>query len=194
MRKGEQTRVHILDRGMLYSSQQGLADLSIGSMAKICGLSRTGVMSHFENKADMQVAILRYAENQFIERVIRPSRDEDAREQLEKLVFYWVDWTQPVFAEQKTGCPFVKALVDYEHREQTPVKSMVCNQHSRLLSYLADLVSQGQAQQRLSAESPARDIAYELYSLYVGTAIASAIQKDGKQKLLQRTLQRHTLR
>ena len=56
MNKGEGTRQAILEQGMRFGSRHGLIEVTIGSMAKLCGLSRTGLISHFDNKEDMQLA------------------------------------------------------------------------------------------------------------------------------------------
>ncbi|WP_260492659.1 TetR/AcrR family transcriptional regulator [Pseudoalteromonas maricaloris] len=77
MNKGERTRQTILEQGMRFSSQYGLIEVTIGSMAKLCGLSRSGLISHFDSKEDMQLAILDYCEDQFMLHVVAPARHQD---------------------------------------------------------------------------------------------------------------------
>lgn len=192
MGKGEQTRQHILDRGMLYSSQQGLVDLSIGTMAQLCGMSRTGVISHFKNKEDMQLAILHHAEEQFKTHVLRPSREENPLLNLESLLLRWVDWTHRVYESQSTSCPFIKALVDYEYRTDSAVKALVSDQQRRLIEFMEQLISRAQSQGQMISSANPKTLAVELYSLYVGTTIAAAVQPTlNRQDLLLDTLQRY---
>jgi len=71
MNNSVRARLAILKQSIIYSSQFGLADIAIGCVSKLCNFSRTGVISHFENKDDMQRAILQYGEELFRERVIK---------------------------------------------------------------------------------------------------------------------------
>ncbi len=193
MNKGERTRETILNRGMLQSSQHGLADITIGSISKLCGLSRTGVISHFENKDDMQIAILDYMKAQFVERIVRPSATDDAFTQLNQLLDLWVDWTARVFTEKQTSCPFIKAIVEYEHRHDSIVRSHVYKQQKELLDYLAWLVEKAKKQGSIQTETLSDEIAFELYSLYVGLTITASIKNEGDniRTILQRSLLRY---
>lgn len=191
MNKGERTRELILNRGMLQSSQHGLADISIGSVSKLSGLSRTGVISHFKNKDDMQIAILQYAEAQFIEQVIKPSRKERAFEQFTALFDLWVNWTTRVFHDKRTSCPFIKAVVEYEHRDASPVKEHVFKQQAELIRFLAYLVDTSQQQGDIPKTLVPQEVALELYSLYVGLSIATSLSPEsGGETAIRQTLQR----
>lgn len=176
MNKGERTREMILNRGMLQSSQHGLADITIGSISKLCGLSRTGVISHFKNKDDMQIAILDYSESQFIEHVIHASRDDDAFTRLSRILDLWVAWTGNVFGEDQTSCPFIKAIVDYEHRQDSPVRDHAFKQQSQLLGFFSRLIEKAQSQGTVLAGLNPDDVAFELYSLYVGMTITASLR------------------
>ena len=192
MNKGERTREFILNRGMLHSSQFGLAGITIGSMAKLCGLSRTGVISHFKNKDDMQMAILDYSQQQFIKQVLAPAKQPDALLQLQTLLQRWQNWTQQVFKQEASSCPFIKALVEYEHRTDSSVRAHALRQQKDLLSFLTKTIVRAQRQGSVRADEKAKDIALELYSLYVGlTSAASFVAPRSSQLVLQKALQRY---
>ncbi|MDX1342657.1 MAG: TetR/AcrR family transcriptional regulator [Reinekea sp.] len=188
MNKGERTRDSILNRGMLHSSQYGLADITIGTISSLTGMSRTGVISHFKNKDDMQIAILDYSEKQYIENVLKPSRHDDAYTQLQQLISNWVNWTARVFTVEQTSCPFVKAIVEYEHRQDSPVRRHAFEQQRRLLETLTGLVAKAQAQGSMVSNVSSSDIAYELYSLYVGSSVASPIQENAETTARQHNM------
>jgi len=191
MNKGERTRDSILNRGMLHSSRYGLADITIGTISKLCGLSRTGVISHFKNKDDMQIAILEYSEQQFISNVIKPSKHADAVTQLKDLLQRWVDWTDRVFEGETTSCPFIKAVVEYEHREDSPVRQHTIAQQKRLIDFIGYLLSEGQKQGRIKSTVNSHEIAFELYSLYVGMSITeSMVDSENHRKMFQSILER----
>lgn len=171
MNKGERTRSEILKQSIIYSSQYGLADITIGTISKLCKLSRTGVISHFENKEDMQIAILEYGEVLFRERVIKPAWREDPLEHLLTLLDNWADWTNDMFNEHQVSCPFIKALVEFQNRPESKVRTYTIEQQNRLINYISHRVERCLEQNRLKTTIESNVIAYELYSLYLGHAI-----------------------
>jgi AcrR family transcriptional regulator len=171
MNKGERTRKEILKQSIIYSSQYGLADITIGTVSKLCKLSRTGVISHFENKEDMQIAILEYGEALFQERVIKPAWREDPLDHLITLLENWADWTSEMFNEHQVSCPFIKAVVEFQNRPESKVRTYTIVQQNRLISYLSHRVDRCIEKKRLKSTIESNIIAYELYSLYLGHAI-----------------------
>jgi len=171
MNKGERTRLEILKQSIIYSSQYGLADITIGTVSKLCNLSRTGVISHFENKEDMQIAILEYGETLFRERVIKPAWREDPLEHVVTLLENWADWTSEMFKEHQVSCPFIKAVVEFQNRPSSKVRTFTIEQQNRLISYLTHRINRCVEQNKLTAKIESVAIAYELYSLYLGHAI-----------------------
>lgn len=178
--KGERTRNEILKQSIRYSSQYGLADVTIGSVAKLCGLSRTGVISHFKNKEDMQVAILQYGEALFIDRVVIPARCENSLDHLVNLLNCWSTWINDMFNDPQMSCPFIKAVVEFQNRPDSQVRSFVINQQERLLSYLTHRIERCIEKKQFASDIPSHVIAYELYSLYLGHAITKYTLSQNK--------------
>jgi len=198
MNKGERTRELILNRGMLHSSQYGLADITIGTISKLSGLSRTGVISHFNDKDDMQVAILEYSGRQFVENVIKPSKHEDAFIRLKNMLYLWVDWTERLFPGEMTSCPFIKAIVEYEHREDSIVRQYAFTEQTQLLSFMTHLVDKAKKQKRIHASEISHEIAFELYSLYVGVTVVSSLDPSADRyarlrSVIDRGIQRYEI-
>ncbi len=50
LRKGEQTRVSILDAALAMASRDGLEGLTIGTLADRMGMSKSGVFAHFGSR------------------------------------------------------------------------------------------------------------------------------------------------
>ncbi len=171
MNKGERTRLEILRQSIIYSSQYGLADITIGTVSKLCNLSRTGVISHFENKEDMQIAILQYGEELFRDRVVKTAWREDPLAHVIALLENWADWTSEMFKEQQVSCPFIKAVVEFQNRPTSKVRSFTIEQQNRLISYLTHRINRCVEQDKLTSNIESISIAYELYSLYLGHAI-----------------------
>ena len=171
LNKGERTRLEILKQSIIYSSQYGLADITIGTISKLCNLSRTGVISHFENKEDMQIAILEYGEELFNERVIKTAWRENPLEHVISLLENWADWTSEIFKEHQVSCPFIKAVVEFQNRPPSKVRSFTIDQQNRLITYLTYRIERCVEQNKLTNDVKSIVIAYELYSLYLGHAI-----------------------
>jgi len=171
MNKGERTRLEILKQSIIHSSKYGLADITIGTVSKLCNLSRTGVISHFENKEDMQIAILEYGEELFKARVIKTAWREDPLDHVTALLENWADWTSEMFKEHQVSCPFIKAVVEFQNRPASKVRTFTIDQQNRLISYLTHRIVRCIEQHKLTTEVESIAIAYELYSLYLGHAI-----------------------
>jgi len=171
MNKGERTRLEILKQSLIHSSKYGLADITIGTVSKLCNLSRTGVISHFENKEDMQIAILEYGEELFKARVFKTAWREDPLDHVITLLENWADWTSEMFKEHQVSCPFIKAVVEFQNRPSSKVRSFTIDQQNRLINYLTHRIVRCVEQNKLTADIESVAIAYELYSLYLGHAI-----------------------
>ncbi|SHG77824.1 TetR/AcrR family transcriptional regulator [Ferrimonas marina] len=178
MSKGERTRQQILHQGLVFSSQFGLADVTIGNLSSLCDLSRTGVISHFKNKEDMQIAILEYSELRFTEWVLKPARDPDPLTHLHQLFTLWQGWTVRMLEQEQTSCPLIKALVEFQHRPDSAVKRFALDQQARLLSYLGKLVQRAVDSHQLAPGTHADALAYQLFALNLGHTIAQSANPD----------------
>jgi AcrR family transcriptional regulator len=171
MNKSEQTRGKILKAGMFYIARFGLSSVTIGEIAKAAGMSRTGVISHFNNKEAMQVAIMSYAQEQFVNKVLKQAYCENPLENLINLKFFWLNWMNQYEENEHFGCPFIKAAVEYKEREGSVIQIHMQDQQQRLLDYLIKLVERCVLAGLLKKEINAQLFCYEYYSLYLGYCI-----------------------
>ena len=73
MRKGETTRQSILERAGQLASQIGLEGVTIGRLADELGLSKSGLFAHFRSKEELQIQVLDYERERFVEQVVQPT-------------------------------------------------------------------------------------------------------------------------
>ena len=180
MNKSELTRNKILREGMLYAAQFGLLSVTIGEMAKVAKMSRTGVISHFSNKEDMQIAIMVYAEAEFVERVLKPAYSENALENLQQLKYHWLNWMTRIAEDDAAlGCPFIKASVEYQERDKSSIRAFMQDQQKRLLEYLGRLIDRCIEQGYLYKTTDKKKFCYEYYSLYLGHCIQQNLGNTG---------------
>lgn len=185
MNKGERSRQRILKDAMQFSCVYGLSSVTIGEISKMTGMSRTGVISHFNSKEDMQIAILKYSENEYRETVVKPAYDEDALAHLNNHFKLWTNWIQRMEFNEAGSCPFIKAIIEYQDREDSEVKSTIKSQQKRLIEYLASIVKRCIDQGHFKKGLDPYDFTFEVYSFYVGHNIAKNLTslKDANKRV-----------
>src|ERR1700704_1974625 len=95
MRKGEQTRILILNEAIALASQVGLEGLSIGSLADRLAMSKSGLFAHFGSKEDLQLLTLKQVQALFHEDVFSPAlKDSRGLPRLRAVFSDWVQWWQ----------------------------------------------------------------------------------------------------
>lgn len=126
-RKGQATRAHILDQALDLSTELGLEGMSVGVLAKVVGMSKSGLYAHFDSKEALQVAVLDHAAAVFVAKVVKPAlATPRGLSRVRALFEGWMRWTSTVFPG---GCPFVQAASDM-HARPGPVRQAV-GQHLR---------------------------------------------------------------
>lgn len=168
MNKREATRDKILQKGLVHASRFGLLSVTIGVMAKATELSRTGVISHFASKQDMQIAILQYTEELFVENVLKKSYTQDPLANLKDLKLNWLNWSNRLEFGAKGGCPFIKAAAAYSDVGSNAINDFMQEQQRRLLQYLANLADRCKSSGAFGESLDSELFAYEFYSLYIG--------------------------
>lgn len=180
MNKGDLTKKRILDDAMDFVCRYGLTSISIGEVAKRLKMSRTGVISHFAHKQDMQIAILRHCEQVFIEQVLKTSFSPDPETHLRQYTDNWVNWVFKLKHQRQMSCPFVKAVAEYQDRSECPVKTVIREQQRRTLDYLASIVLRGIEQKKFKISVVPQRIATDIVSFYLGHNISKHLLLDNK--------------
>jgi AcrR family transcriptional regulator len=114
MRKGEQTRVAILDAALELASRDGLEGLTIGLLADRMQMSKSGVFAHFGSREDLQLAVIREYHRRFEEEVFFPSLKEPRG--LPRLDMMLRRWVQRHRREITSGCMYISGAVEYDDR------------------------------------------------------------------------------
>ena len=123
MRKGEQTRVAILDAALDLASRDGLEGLTIGLLAERMQMSKSGVFAHFGSREDLQVEVVREYHRRFEDEVFFPSLRE-ARG-LPRLRSMMNRWMEKRIQEVTTGCIYISGAVEYDDRAASAVREQL---------------------------------------------------------------------
>mgnify|MGYP000197093839 FL=1 len=163
MNKGKHTKQQILATALNVATATSLNDLTIGGLATVTGMSKSGLFGHFNSKENLQLEVLEYAQTIFIESVIVPTNQvKPALDKLLLTIECWLDWYQ----SQGNSCIFVAASVEFDDQPGV-VRDLVKKRLQKWLAYLTEMVEQ--AIDEGSMRGDAKQIVFELYSLYLGS-------------------------
>ena len=71
--KGQQTKAVIVDAALALAAQIGLEGLSIGAVAEITKMSKSGVFAHFGSREELQISVVREYHACFEQEVFFPA-------------------------------------------------------------------------------------------------------------------------
>lgn len=104
MRKGEATRLRVIDEAARQAALKGLTGVSLGDLAEAVGISKSGLFKHFESKDAMQRAVIEQVMDHFATFVWGPAEElQPGRARLELIFDRWLDWGEHEWP--KSGCP-----------------------------------------------------------------------------------------
>src|SRR5438552_6596333 len=112
--KGRQTRATILDAALTLAANMGLEGLSIGALAEVTQMSKSGVFAHFGSREELQISVVREYHAKFEEEVFFPAMRE-ARG-LPRLKALFERWVRRVSMELDSGCIYISGAVEFDDR------------------------------------------------------------------------------
>ncbi|MDC8785516.1 TetR/AcrR family transcriptional regulator [Roseateles koreensis] len=162
LQKGQHTRAVILEAALGLASHMGLEGLSIGALADVTKMSKSGVFAHFGSREELQIAVVMEYHAKFEEEVFF-SAILEARG-LPRLRALFERWVRRVSLELDAGCIYISGAVEFDDRPG-PVRdalvSMVKDWHAAL--YKAIVLAQEVG--HLQADADVEQILFELHGL-----------------------------
>jgi len=114
LHKGQQTRAAILDAALTLASHMGLEGLSIGALAEVTKMSKSGVFAHFGSREELQISVVREYHAKFEEEVFYPALREPRG--LPRLRALFDLWVRRVAVEIDSGCIYISGAVEFDDR------------------------------------------------------------------------------
>ena len=176
MNKGRLTRETILLTAFELASQNGLVSLTIGELAKQCGMSKSGLFAHFNSKENVQIGVIEYANQVFIQRVIAPARnlgDDDIEHKLKALLDNWLGWNHSF----QGSCMFLDAWKE-NSSAHTPLQIVLKKTISMWIHYLEIQVQKGIERRQFRSDLDAQQAVFELYGLYLSAHLFYTIRGE----------------
>ncbi|MDR5749535.1 MULTISPECIES: TetR/AcrR family transcriptional regulator [unclassified Caballeronia] len=166
MRKGEQTRVAILDAALDLASRDGLEGLTIGLLAERMQMSKSGVFAHFGSREDLQVEVVREYHRRFEDEVFFPSLREGRG--LPRLRSMMNRWMERRIQEVTTGCIYISGAVEYDDRAASAVREQLVHSVTMWREALLRAIQQAKDEGHLKPETDPALMLFELYSFTLG--------------------------
>jgi AcrR family transcriptional regulator len=162
MHKGQQTRAAILEAAVRLASHMGLEGLSIGALAEVTQMSKSGVFAHFGSRDELQIAVVRQYHLRFEEEVFFPAVREPRG--LPRLRALFERWVRRVSMELDSGCIYISGAVEFDDRPgpvRDALAEMVKAWHAALERAIRMAVDAG----HLRADTDPTQMLFELHGL-----------------------------
>lgn len=162
LQKGQQTRAAILEAALGLASHMGLEGLSIGTLAEVTKMSKSGVFAHFGSREELQIAVIREYHARFEEEVFFPAVREPRG--LPRLRALFERWVRRVSVEVDSGCIYISGAVEFDDRPgpvRDALASMVCAWQAALDRAIRQSITQG----HLREDTDALQMLFEVHGL-----------------------------
>jgi len=111
--KGDQTRIRILNEALRQGTIRGFAAVSLADVAAATQMSKSAVFKHFGAKDALQMAVLEYLVEVFIEQVWRPASSlPPGRGRLDIIFRNWIGFVDGEVGGG--GCGLVQAQIEFD--------------------------------------------------------------------------------
>jgi AcrR family transcriptional regulator len=114
LQKGQQTKAAIVDAALGLAAQIGLEGLSIGALAEVTQMSKSGVFAHFGSREELQISVVREYHNRFEEEVFHPALNLPRG--LPRLRAMFASWMKRTSVELDSGCIYISGAVEFDDR------------------------------------------------------------------------------
>ena len=114
LQKGQQTKAAIVDAALGLATHIGLEGLSIGALADVTGMSKSGVFAHFGSREELQISVIREYHQRFEQEVFYPALA--APRGVARLRALFDNWMKRTSVEIDSGCIYISGAVEFDER------------------------------------------------------------------------------
>ncbi|SDJ20458.1 TetR/AcrR family transcriptional regulator [Alteribacillus bidgolensis] len=178
MRKGEQTRRHIVQKSAELFNQKGYAGCSMNDIMEATGLQKGGIYRNFKSKDEIALEAFDYAidtvNQHFSEAMLH------ANTALEKIgsffdVYEDVINNPPV----KGGCPLLNTAVDSDDTNPLLRKKALVVFHT-FLNIIEEIIEEGIQNRELNPDIDTKAVASFIVAILEGSIMTSKLERDNK--------------
>jgi AcrR family transcriptional regulator len=162
LQKGQQTKATIVDAALGLATQIGLEGLSIGALAEVARMSKSGVFAHFGSREELQLSVVREYHERFEAEVFYPVLKE--KRGLPRLRQLFANWMKRTSAEIDSGCLYISGAAEFDDRPG-PVRDALASSVKTWLKAVHRAVTQARDEGHLSADLDANQMVFEIHGL-----------------------------
>ncbi len=173
--KGMQTKSIIVDAALRLASQIGLEGLSIGAIAEVTQMSKSGVFAHFGSREELQISVIREYFSRFERDVFIPALD--APRGLPRLRALVTNWMVQVAQEIQSGCIFIGGAAEFDDRSG-PVRESLELSVKTWLTAVKRAITIAVEEQHLRADTNSAQVMFEIHGLILALHYEARFMKS----------------
>ena len=160
--KGQQTRAAIVDAALGLAAHVGLEGLSIGAVAEVMQMSKSGVFAHFGSREELQISVVREYHQRFEEEVFFPA--VAGARGLPRLRAMFANWMKRTSVEIDSGCIYISGAVEFDDRPG-PVRDALASSVKTWLAAMNRAVVLAKKEGHLSPDTDEQQMTFEIHGL-----------------------------
>lgn len=178
MRKGEQTKLRIIERSALLFNDKGYAGTTMQDIMDATGLTKGAIYRNFTSKEEIAVEAFRYAGQVLWRHFSEAMAAADTT--TGKLLAMCDVYSDTVYNPPiQGGCPFLNTAVESDH--SFPVmRDHAMGAYTQMLGFIQSLLAQGIASGEFQAGMDTQAVASFVFSSVEGGIMASRLTRDNR--------------
>ena len=162
LQKGQQTKAAIVDAALGLATQIGLEGLSIGALAEVTQMSKSGVFAHFGSREELQISVVREYHQRFEQEVFYPSLSQPRG--LPRLRAMFANWMKRTSIEIDSGCIYISGAVEFDDRPG-PVRDALAWSVQTWHAAMKRAIAMAKEEGHLSAAADEEQMLFEIHGL-----------------------------
>ena len=162
LHKGQQTKAAIVDAALGLATQIGLEGLSIGALAEVTRMSKSGVFAHFGSREELQISVIREYHARFEQDVFYPALREPRG--LPRLRAMFAHWMQRTAVEIHSGCIYISGAVEFDDRPG-PVRDALASSVQTWHAALKRAIAMAREEGHIDAATDDEQMLFEIHGL-----------------------------
>ena len=165
MAKGLNTKAVILDAALDLAGKEGLEGITIGTLADIVDMSKSGLFAHFGSREGLQVEVAREYYRRFEKTVFLPALSKPKG--LPRLRHMINTWLEISISDKSSGCFFISGAIEFDDRPgevRNELVRSVEDWRQAILRAIRESVQMG----HLKKSTDAQALLFQIYSFVLG--------------------------
>jgi len=162
LQKGQQTKQAIIEAALGLATHIGLEGLSIGALADVMDMSKSGVFAHFGSREELQVSVIREYHHCFEQEVFYPAMAVPRG--IPRLRAMFGNWMKRTSVEIDSGCIYISGAVEFDERTG-PVRDALAESVLIWLAAMKRAITQAKDLGQLQAQVDEEQILFEIHGL-----------------------------